>query len=321
MAWTSNDIPPLHGKTILITGANSGLGFASALATARKGAHVILACRNPDKARAATDSIRAQVPGASLELLALDLMSLQSVRRAADEVLGKHQRLDVLLNNAGVMAMPYQRTVDGFESQFGTNHLAHFALSARLFPLLARTPGARVVSVSSIMHLMGAIHFDDLAFERGYNKWVAYGQSKIANLLFTYELARRCAERGASVIAAAGHPGYASTNLELRPSETEGNKLKRLIVGIYNPLVAQPAAMGALPQLYASTAPDVQPGSYYGPRFLQLWGAPKMVTSSRRSRDEETMKRLWNVSAELTGVDFDFAPRSVGAGSRDELQR
>ncbi|MET0287872.1 MAG: short-chain dehydrogenase, partial [Polyangiales bacterium] len=186
--------------------------------------------------------------------------------------------------------------------QFGTNHLAHFALTGRLFPLLIGTPGARVVSVSSVMHLVGAIRFEDLPWERGYNKWLAYGMSKIANLMFSYELARRCSERGLSLVAAAGHPGYSSTNLELRP--TQGSAFKRALVGFYNPLVAQPAAVGALPQLYAASAPGVRGGDYFGPRVLQLWGSPKKVGSNRRSRDPETLRRLWEVSQELTGVEF-----------------
>ncbi|HEX5660581.1 MAG TPA: oxidoreductase [Polyangiales bacterium] len=304
MAWTANDIPRLDGLTALVTGANSGLGFESTRALARAGAHVIMACRNPAKAEAAADRVRAETEGASLELLELDLMRLDSVKEAAGEVLGKHGRLDILLNNAGIMAMPYQLTEDGFESQFGTNHLAHFALTGRLLPLLIGTPGARVVSVSSFLHLLGAIRFHDLPWERGYNKWLAYGMSKIANLMFSYELARRCSERGLSLVSAAAHPGYASTNLELRPSETAGNKLKRALVGFYNPLVAQPAAMGALPQLFAATAPGVRAGDYYGPRLLQLWGAPKKVGSNGRSRDAGTLRRLWEVSTELTGVEF-----------------
>jgi NAD(P)-dependent dehydrogenase (short-subunit alcohol dehydrogenase family) len=302
MAWTASEIPRLDGMTALVTGANSGLGFESAQALARSGAHVIMACRSAEKSAAAAARIRAECPNASLEHLPLDLMRLDSVKEAADAVLNKHARLDVLLNNAGIMAMPYQLTEDGFESQFGTNHLAHFALTGRLFPLLIGTPGARVVSVSSIMHLMGAIRFDDLPWERSYNKWLAYGMSKIANLMFTYELARRCDERGLGLVAAAAHPGYASTNLELRPTET--NAFKRALVSFYNPLVAQPAGVGALPQLYAATAPGVRGGDYYGPRVLQLWGSPKKVRSNGRSRDPQTLRKLWEVSQELTGVDF-----------------
>ncbi len=302
MAWTANDIPRLDGMNALVTGANSGLGFESSRALVRRGAHVIMACRNTEKAEAAAAKIRAETPDASLELLELDLMRLDSVKEAADVMLSKHTRLDILLNNAGIMAMPYQLTEDGFESQFGTNHLAHFALTGRLFPLLLSTPGSRVVSVSSVAHLIGAIRFQDLAWERGYSKWRAYGMSKIANLMFTYELARRCDERGFGMVAAAGHPGYSSTNLELRP--TAGNALKRALVGFYNPLVAQPAEIGALPQLYAATAPGVRGGHYYGPRFLQLRGSPKRVGSSKRSRDPEVLRRLWDVSQELTGVEF-----------------
>jgi NAD(P)-dependent dehydrogenase (short-subunit alcohol dehydrogenase family) len=316
MGWTAADIPSLTGKVALVTGANSGLGFESARALARRGAHVIMGCRDAGRAERAAAGIRAETPSASLEFLRLDLMSLRSVEGAARSVLSRGTRLDLLLNNAGIMAMPYTRTEDGFESQFGTNHLAHFALTAQLFPLLATTPGARVVSVSSIVHWMGKLRFDDLAWDRGYSKWPAYGMSKLANLLFTYELARRCAERGVQVSAVAAHPGYSSTHLETRQAEVTGAGLKLALIRFYNPLVAQHASQGALPQLYAATAPDVQSGSYYGPRWFEIWGAPKRVRSSGRSRDLEAMQALWQRSEELTGARFrELEPLAVRASS------
>jgi NAD(P)-dependent dehydrogenase (short-subunit alcohol dehydrogenase family) len=200
--------------------------------------------------------------------------------------------------------MPYEKTEDGFESQFGTNHLGHFALTGRLFPLLERTAGARVVSVSSIVHWLGSLRFSDLAWEGGYSKWPAYGMSKLANLLFAYELAARCQARGVNVLSVAAHPGYSSTHLETRQAEVTRATLKLALIRFYNPLVAQSASSGALPQLYAATAQQVRTGEYYGPRWLQLWGAPKRVGSSRNSRDQDAMRRLWRVSEELTGVRF-----------------
>jgi NAD(P)-dependent dehydrogenase (short-subunit alcohol dehydrogenase family) len=316
MVWTSAQIPALTGKVALVTGANSGLGFESARALARHGAHVIMACRDPGRAAQAASAIRAETPSASLEQVSLDLMSLRSVEAAANTVLARSKRLDVLLNNAGIMAMPYTKTEDGFESQFGTNHLAHFALTGRLFPLLAATPGARVVSVSSIVHWMGKMRFEDLAWERGYAKWPAYGMSKLANLLFSNELSRRCAERGLKVRAVAAHPGYSSTHLETRQAEVTGAGLKLALIRFYNPLIAQHASLGALPQLYAATAPGVQNGDYYGPRWLELWGAPTRARSSRRSRDADAMQTLWQRSEELTGVRFvELEGRSAASSS------
>lgn len=313
MVWTSAEIPSLAGKIALVTGANGGLGFESARALAKRGAHVIMACRDPGRAERAAAAIRAESPAASLELVGLDLMSLRSVKEAADTVLARTARLDVLLNNAGIMAMPYSRTEDGFESQLGTNHLAHFALTGRLLPLLSATPGARVVSVSSIMHWMGKMRFQDLTWERGYAKWPAYCMSKLANLLFTRELGRRCAQRGLKVTAVAAHPGYSSTHLETRQAEVTGERLKLALIRFYNPLVAQHASVGALPQLFAATAPGVQNGDYYGPRWFELWGAPKPARSSQRARDVQDMQTLWQRSEELTGVRFAELEAKTGA--------
>ena len=308
--WTTADLPDLGGKTIVITGANSGLGYESGLALAGAGAHVVLACRDQEKGRAAERQIRAAHPRASTELVALDLASQADIRRAAAALRDAHPRIDILLNNAGVMALPYRKTADGFEMQLGTNHLGHFALTGLLLEALLPTPGARVVTVSSGAHRIGAIHFDDPQWQRGYRKWQAYGQSKLANLLFTYELQRRLEAAGAGVLSVAAHPGYAATNLQAAGPRMEGSSLMERITDLGNRLFAQSAAMGALPQLYAATAPDVRGGEYYGPESLgELWGSPKRVESSARSRDTDTATRLWALSERLTGVTYDALAR------------
>jgi NAD(P)-dependent dehydrogenase (short-subunit alcohol dehydrogenase family) len=305
MKWTAENIPDLAGKTVLITGANSGLGLESAKALAGHGAHVIMACRNPQKAESSALDIRASYPKARLELVPLDLSNLSSVRALARDVREKHARLDVLLNNAGIMAVPYAKTADGFELQFGTNHLGHFALTGLLFDLLAKTPGARVVNVSSQAHTMGKMRFDDLSWETGYKKWSAYGMSKLANLLFTYELARRSQAKGVNVLSVAAHPGYAATNLQYAGAELQHKKLLSKILHWGNPLLGQPPEMGALPQLYAAIATDVQSGDYIGPDSFGGWrGYPEKVRSNRRSHDEADMQRLWEASEQLTGVKF-----------------
>jgi len=298
MPWTEESIPRLDGKCVLITGANSGLGFESARALSDKGAHVIVAARTLDKASEAIARIRARQPRAQLEPCALDLADLSSVHAAAEEVVARHPRLDVLLNNAGVMATPHARTKDGFELQFGTNHLGHFALTGLLLELLRGTPGARVVTVSSGAHRMGKIRFDDPHWERMYGPWLAYGMSKLANLLFTYELARRAKAAGLELLAVAAHPGVAATQLA---------RFSSLAVRIVSPVIAQPAALGALPQLYAATADDVTSGDYIGPSgLLESRGYPQKVPSSSRSRSEEEMQKLWELSERLTGVHYDL---------------
>ena len=250
--WSEADIPDQSGKVAIVTGANSGLGFETARALAQHGADVILACRNPDKANKAAEQIRALHPRGSVNVMALDLGNLNSVRTFADGIKARYPRLDLLINNAGLMVPPQGQTEQGFETQFGVNHLAHFALTAQLIDLLNATPGARVVSVSSTAHLFGHIRFDDLNWQsRGYNTWQAYGQSKLANLLFIYELQRRLNAVKKGTLALAAHPGYAATGLQ-----GEGSAMQ-----LANRLFAQTPQMGALPSLYAATAPDVKAGS------------------------------------------------------------
>ncbi|GAB4213217.1 MAG: oxidoreductase [Sandaracinaceae bacterium] len=305
MAWTEASIPDQSGKTFVVTGGNSGIGYEAAVALARKKAHVILACRSPQRAADALASLKAAAPGASAEVMALDLASLKSVRAFAESYLAQRKTLDGLVNNAGLMALPYTKTEDGFEMQLGTNHLGHFALTGLLLPALLAAPAARVVNVASQAHRMGRIHFDDLMGERGYEPWAWYGQSKLANLLFTYELQRRLEAKGARAIALACHPGYSATALQQKGPEMEGSKLKGAIMSLGNALLAQSAAMGALPTLRAACDPGAKGGDYYGPRGLgELAGYPTLVRSNARSHDREVQRRLWEESVKLTGVTF-----------------
>ncbi len=294
--WTTADIPDQTGRTAVVTGANTGLGLETAKALAAKGAHVVLAVRNLDKGRSAVDQITAAVPGAEVELQELDLGSLESVRAAADNLRTKYDRIDLLINNAGVMYPPKETTKDGFELQFGTNHLGHFAFTGLLLDRLLPVPGSRVVTVSSIGHrIKAAIHFDDLQWERSYSRVGAYGQSKLANLLFTYELQRRLT--GERTTALAAHPGGSDTEL-IRHLP----RVMQVAVPLLRPLF-QDAAAGALPTLRAATDPGALGGQYFGPDGLGgTRGYPKVVPSSDQSHDTELQRRLWAVSEELTGV-------------------
>lgn len=293
--WTTANIPDLSGKLALITGANSGLGYETTLALAAKNAEVIMACRNLQKGQAALEQIKAEAPNAKLVLMQLDLGSLASVRKFAEEVHAKYDHLDLLINNAGIMAPPYGKTADGFETQIGVNHLGHFALTALLLDLLFAAENSRIVNVSSQAHTMGKINFDDLQSEKRYVKWAAYGQSKIANLYFTYELQRKLTAAGKSTISVAAHPGYAATNLQSTSS----------FFTWANNFFAQSAEMGALPSLYAATNPDVKGADYIGPHAMGGWrGYPVIVQSNNLSHDEGIAARLWQVSEELTGIKF-----------------
>ena len=304
--WTTDDIPDQSGRTALVTGANSGLGLQTAKALAATGATVLLACRNAERADGAVAEICSATPGASVEVVELDLADLASVERAAAAVNGRPEPLDLLVNNAGVMIPPRRETADGFELQFGTNHLGHFALTGRLLDKLLAADAPRVVTVSSMAHRAGKLDFDDLNWERSYSRWPAYGRSKLANLLFTLELSKRAAAAGTALTAAASHPGFAATNLQtagigLGPVGT----LLKPVMKIGNLVLAQSDEMGALPSLYAATAPDVVSGDYYGPDGMgEQRGHPTRVGRNSRASNEEDAKRLWEVSEELTGVDF-----------------
>ncbi len=295
MGWTARDIPDQSGRTAVVTGANSGIGFHTAQELARKGAHVVLACRSEPRGRDALNRIVAEAPSASVELAPLDLGNLASVRRFAEDLAARSKRLDLLVNNAGVMVPPLGRTEDGFELQFGINHLGHFAFTGLLLQLIADTPGARVVTVSSLMHRPASVDFDNLNAEQGYRPQRAYGQSKLANLLFAFELERRLRAQGAAALSIASHPGWTATNLQRHAPLTS----------FFNRFFAQGAARGALPSLYAATAPEAEGGGYYGPGgLLELRGLPKPATASRAARDRDTAARLWRVSEDMTGVRF-----------------
>ncbi len=305
MSWTEANIPELTGKTVVVTGANSGLGLETTRLLAGRGAHVIMACRTTAKAEAALREVQDQLPRASLEFVRLDLSELASVRAFGEAVSGAHGKLDALINNAGVMAIPRRETADGFEMQLGTNHLGHFALTAVLMPLLMKTPAARVVTVSSLMHRVGSMRFDDLHGRRSYDKWRAYNQSKLANLLFCYELDRRLRVADADVCSVAAHPGYSATNLQGVGPQLSGSKLAERFYAFTNKVAAQPAHMGAMPSVFAAVGEPVSGGGFYGPEGLgQVRGYPVRVESSRASHDEVAAQRLWMMSAEATGETF-----------------
>ncbi|MFI6509311.1 oxidoreductase [Streptosporangium sp. NPDC050855] len=285
--WTAEDVPDLTGRTAVVTGASGGIGLPTALELARHGARVVLAARDPGRGRAALEAVRAEVPGARVEAGALDLADLRSVRAFAETV---REPLDLLINNAGVGLMPRGTTADGFETQFGVNHLGHFALTGLLMPRLLAAPAARVVTVSSDAHSVGTIDFDDLGLERRYGRFSSYGRSKLANLLFTLELQRRADASGATLLSLATHPGTTATGILKTGVLTRPlNALMRLVL--------QPAAKGALPSLYAATSPEVTGGQYIGP-------GPKVLRPSARATDPEVAARLWEVSEEMTGVRF-----------------
>ena len=308
MKWTAADIPDQTGRRIVVTGANSGLGLHTTLELARRGAHVVMACRDLGKGHAAEERVREVVPAADVELRPLDLASLASVRAFADEL--GDEPLDVLVNNAGVMAVGRAETKDGFELQLGTNHLGHFALTGLLLDRLEAAPAPRVVTVSSTAHKTWHVNFDNLQGERHYFRWAAYGQSKLANLLFALELQRRAAAAGSPLASVAAHPGYAATHLQ---SHTP-NPLERGVMAVLNRFVAQSDALGALPSLYAATMPDVPGGSFLGPDGPgEFRGHPVFVQPTARARDEAAARRLWAVSEELTGVTYAFAGTRANA--------
>jgi NAD(P)-dependent dehydrogenase (short-subunit alcohol dehydrogenase family) len=299
MPWSLQDAPNQTGRNAIVTGANAGLGFETALALAGKGCAVVLACRSLANAQEAKGRILSRHPGATIDCLELDLSSLASVKRFAKAFTKSHTTLDLLINNAGIMMPPYALTPDGFESQLAANYLGHFALTGHLLPLVSATPGSRVVSLSSLAHRWSGIRFDDMQFTSGYSKRLAYGQSKLACLMFAYELQRRLQKAGLATLSVAAHPGVSATSLfRYMPG----------IISMLNPLTAlvfQDAVGGALPTLYAALGADIQGGDYCGPQSMgQMRGAPVKVGSNQRSRNLEDAARLWAESEKLTGVRY-----------------
>ena len=304
MGWSIEQMADQRGRNVIVTGGNSGIGRAGAEALAARGAAVTLAVRDVAKGRVAAQDITARHPDAQVEVFVLDLADLASVRRFAGDWAASHpDGLDVLVNNAGVMAIPRRETADGFEMQLGTNHLSHFALTGLL--LGALRPDGRVVTVSSAAHRFGRMAFDDLQSEASYRKWSAYGQSKLANILFALELHRRASEAGADLRSIAVHPGYANTNLQRVGPEMEGSRVGVSVVSLVNRVLAQPAEAGAWPTLMAATDPNVPSGTFIGPTgWRGSRGAPGLETPSDAARDPESARRLWEVSTALTGVEF-----------------
>jgi NAD(P)-dependent dehydrogenase (short-subunit alcohol dehydrogenase family) len=300
--WTVEQIPDQTGRVAIVTGANAGIGFETAAALATKNATVVMACRNRRKAENAMARILERTPQAKLELIELDLASLASVERFADAFIASHDRLDLLINNAGVMIPPFGTTEDGFELQFGCNHLGHFALTGRLLDLIEVTPDSRVVAVSSMAHRQGKMDFDNLNAEKGYRAMPAYGQSKLANLLFTFELQRRLDAKKSKVLATAAHPGWTGTDLQRHSG----------FIRFFNFFFAQTPPMGALPTLRAATDPEAESGDYFGPKgFYEMRGYPVRVNTTPAARNEVDARRLWEVSEKMTGVSFESLKTNV----------
>ena len=307
--WTAQDIPNQTGKIVVITGANSGLGYESSKTFAEKGATVVMAVRSMNKGEKAKSDILKANPQASLDLMKLDVGDLSSVHEFADAFKTKYDRLDILVNNAGVMAIPRQETADGFEMQLGVNHLGHFALTGLLIDVIVNTPNARIHNVTSSANYTGTINFDDLMGEQSYGRWGAYGQSKLANVFFTFELQKRLSEAGYDTITNTSHPGVVYTNLQANSVAQSETKLEALLYRIVEPIMAQDISMGVLPMLYGMTAEDAKGGAFYGPRMFNMRGYPAEKKANKQAYDAEARKRFWQISEELTGVNYDVFDR------------
>jgi NAD(P)-dependent dehydrogenase (short-subunit alcohol dehydrogenase family) len=307
-AWSADDVGDQTGRVALVTGANSGIGLETARVLAARGAQVVLACRDAERARRARDRLEWELGDCSLEVLALDLADLASVRHAAATFLTGHARLDLLINNAGVMGVPYRQTADGFELQMATNHLGHFALTGLLFDRIVTTERARIVTVSSHMHRIGRLDLDDLAGTRPHNTWVTYGTTKLANLLFTLELSRRLAQAGLDTRAVAAHPGWTRSNLAGNGAAFGRSRVWRRVARSAGTTLGQSTAAGALPVLCAATSPAVHSGQYVGPsRWFGMAGPPRRARPAAPALDPDTAARLWETSEELTGVHYSVA--------------
>ena len=309
MAWKTKDMPDQSGKTVIVTGANNGLGYESARALAKKGAHVIMTSRSMDKGNAARDVILKETPNASLDVMPLDLGSLASMREFAEAFKKKYFSLDILMNNAGVMAPPYGKTEDGFETQFGVNHLGHYALTGLLLDRILATSGARVVTVSSNAQYYGKINFDDLQGEKNYDRYGAYLQSKLANVLFAFELQRKFEAAGADASSIATHPGLVKTGLQSTTVSKSGQWWERFGYAIWLNLQAQKPSVGVRSQLYAATMPDVKGGDHISVKYFKLFGPPVRNDAAKAAHDEAVAKRLWEVSEELTGIRYEFGEK------------
>lgn len=305
--WTSKDMPDLNSKNIVVTGANSGIGFEVTRKLAEKGANVVMACRSLERGGKAKEKLEQELENPSLEVRKLDLADLSSVKEFAEEYRANNEKLDLLCNNAGVMAIPRQETVDGFEKQFGVNHLGHFALTGYLLPVLKEAGDPRVVTQSSGLHENGEIDFKDLNMEEEYDKWDAYAQSKLTNVLFCYELQRKAEESEIELKSVVCHPGYAATNLQYRGPQEEGSKLRLAGMKLANTLFAQSAGKGALPMLYAATSEEIKGQEYIGPGGLgNMRGYPEEQESSEQSYSKDAAEALWTRSEDMTGVEYDF---------------
>ena len=304
--WTAKDMPDQTGRVVVITGANSGVGYESTVALAQKGARVVMASRSMDKLEQARQDLLQRVPKAQVDVMKLDLGSLESVRNFAQAFNAQYDRLDILMNNAGIMLPPYGKTVDGFELQFGTNHLGHFALTGLVLPKLLATPRSRIATTSSGAYLMGQMHWDDLQFERGYRPNQAYAQSKLANVLFMRELQRKLEAVNADTISVGSQPGYARTNLQNNQPQTMG---ERMMYSVLRVTMSQSADLGALYQLHSATAPDVKGGEFFEPRWA-LKGRVVRRQLTARGQNEADAARLWAISERLTGVKYDFSTQA-----------
>ncbi len=305
MKWSYKDIPSQEGKMAIVTGANSGLGFYTVKGLAGKGCKVIMACRNIEKGEEAKNALLKNIPGADLTVMKLDLADIQSVRGFAGAFSSLYSNLNLLVNNAGLMAIPYRKTADGFEMQFGVNHLGHFALTALLFPLLRNTAGSRIVNVSSNAHKMGEIRFGDINWEKRYSRWKAYGMSKLANIHFTFELADKVTVRGIDMRVLVAHHGYADSKLIEKGPEMNGRNFLVKVGRVLNRILAQSTEMGALPILYAATAEEAVHRAYYGPTgFAGMRGYPGQTYPNRKKVSKDDQQKLWQLSEQMTGVSF-----------------
>jgi NAD(P)-dependent dehydrogenase (short-subunit alcohol dehydrogenase family) len=304
--WTQQDIPNLTGKVIVVTGANSGLGFECSKTFAQKGAAVVMTARNMAKGEKARAKILQAHPGADVDLMQLDVGDLSSVREFVTAFKSKYDRLDILLNNAGLMAIPRQETADGFEMQFGVNHLAHFALTGLLLDVIIKTPGARIHNVTSTANFMGAINFDDLMGKEEYSRWGAYGQSKLANVFFTFELDKRLKAAGLDTMANVSHPGLVIGNLQANSVEQSGTRMEAVLYQLSRLFLARDVSKGVQPMLYGMTAEDAKGGVLYGPKYIHHLGPVAETRANEAAYDDEALRRFWEVSEALTGVIFEF---------------